>query len=101
MAIRRRPGRNLDELVEAFLTLRDGQEGLRFLTDLCTDGELRTMAKRWEVARLLDAGLTYEAIEARTGMSSATISRIKRSLTRGAEGYRLVLGRQRRKGKEK
>ena len=56
-------------------------------------GEVQALAQRLEVAELLHAGVTYEEISARTGMSSATISRIKRFLSYGAEGYHLVLDR--------
>jgi TrpR-related protein YerC/YecD len=83
----------LDRLFAAVLALRTPEECYRFFEDLCTVGELRALAQRLEVARMLRAGGTYEEIRARTGMSSATISRIKRFLQYGADGYRLVLER--------
>jgi TrpR-related protein YerC/YecD len=83
----------LDRLFAAVLALRSPEECYRFFEDLCTVGELHALAQRLEVAAMLRDGRTYEEIGARTGMSSATISRIKRFLTYGADGYRLVLER--------
>jgi TrpR-related protein YerC/YecD len=84
------------ELGTAFATLRDADEALRFLRDLCTVNELREFAARWEVARLLDGGTSYHEISDRTGASSATISRVNQWLRYGRDGYRLVLDRQAR-----
>ena len=81
------------ELAAAIATLRDGEEALRFLRDLCTVNELREIAARWEVARLLDSGTSYHEISERTGASSATISRVNQWLRYGRDGYRLVLDR--------
>jgi len=83
----------LDRLFAGVLSLRTPEECYRFFEDLCTIGELQALAQRLQVAELLRAGATYEDISARTGMSSATISRIKRYLVYGADGYRLVLDR--------
>jgi TrpR-related protein YerC/YecD len=83
----------LDQLFAAVLCLKTPEECYRFFEDLCTVGELHALAQRLEVARMLRAGKTYEEIGARTGMSSATISRIKRFLQYGADGYGLVLER--------
>ncbi len=83
----------LDRLFAAVLSLRTPEDCYRFFEDLCTVGELHALAQRLEVARMLRDGKTYEEIGARTGMSSATISRIKRFLHYGADGYRLVLER--------
>ncbi|MDR7556196.1 MAG: YerC/YecD family TrpR-related protein [Armatimonadota bacterium] len=83
----------VDQLVHAMLSLRSAEECYRFLEDLCTIGEVRALAARLEVARLLAAGRTYEEIARRTGASSATISRVRRFLEYGADGYRTVLGR--------
>lgn len=88
----------LDRLFAGLLQLRTVEECYRFFEDLCTVGELRALAQRFQVADLLRAGCTYDAIQARTGMSSATISRIKRFLDYGADGYRLVLERLDRVG---
>ena len=82
-----------DRLFDAVLQLRTREECYRFFEDLCTVGEIHALAQRLQVAELLRAGATYDDISARTGMSSATISRIKRFLQFGADGYRLVLER--------
>src|SRR5919106_3838951 len=84
------------ELAAAVAVLRDPDEALRFLRDLCTVNELREFAARWEVARLLDTGTSYHEIIERTGASSATISRVNQWLRYGRDGYRLVLDRQAR-----
>ena len=81
------------ELAAAVASLRDPDEALRFLRDLCTVNELREFTARWEVARLLDAGVSYHDISERTGASSATISRVNQWLRYGRDGYRLVLDR--------
>ena len=89
----RRRDRLADQLWRAVLSLRTPEECYRFFEDVCTIGEVRAIASRLEVARLLAAGLTYEAIARRTGASSATISRVRRFLEYGADGYRVVLER--------
>ncbi len=85
-----------DVLFRAVLQLRTVDECYRFFEDLCTIGEIKALAQRFAVARMLDHGLTYQQIAARTGASSATISRVRRFLTYGADGYTLVLERLRR-----
>ena len=82
-----------DQLCKAMLSLKNEEECYQFVEDICTIGELKAMAQRLEVARMLRAGNTYEKIVARTGASTATISRVKRCLNYGADGYRLVLDR--------
>ena len=84
------------ELASAIASLRNGDEALRFLRDLCTVTELREFAARWGVAQMLDAGTSYHEISERTGASSATISRVNQWLRYGRDGYRLVLDRQAR-----
>ncbi len=81
------------QLCRAVLSLRSLEECYRFLEDLCTIGEIHAMGARLEVARLLAAGWKYEGIARRTGASSATISRVRRFLEYGADGYRVILGR--------
>ena len=66
-----------------------------FFEDLCTVGELQAMGQRFAVAKMLDAKNNYQEVEKKTGASSATISRVNRSLRYGAGGYRLVLERSR------
>ncbi len=82
-----------DQLWRAILTLRTPEECHRFFEDVCTIGEVQAIAARLEVARLLSRGLTYDEIARRTGASSATISRVRRFLEYGADGYRVVLER--------
>jgi len=78
-------------LIDAILRLGDREEAERFLRDLCTLGELRDMAQRWAVVRLLDAGMHYAEISKRTGASTATITRIASWLNHGEGGYRAAL----------
>jgi TrpR-related protein YerC/YecD len=82
-----------DALIDAILRLGDHDEAERFLRDLCTLGELRDMAQRWAVVRLLDAGLHYAEISKQTGASTATITRIASWLNHGEGGYRRMLER--------
>lgn len=81
------------ELYKAILLLKDEQECYEFFQDLCTVSELRAMEQRFEVALLLSDGMIYNDILERTGASSATISRVNRSLNYGADGYKNVLPR--------
>lgn len=83
----------MDQLLEAFLALYTREEAYRFVEDLCTVAELKELSQRFEVARQLAAGETYQEIVARTGASTATVSRVKRALEYGADGYKLVLER--------
>lgn len=83
--------RFLDELFEAVLLLENLEECYRFFEDICTVAELRSLAQRLAVAKMLDSDQTYTAIAEETGASTATISRVKRSLNYGADGYRLIL----------
>jgi TrpR-related protein YerC/YecD len=85
--------RATDKLFEAILLLRDVEECYRFFEDIATISEIKALAQRLEVAKMLDAGKTYEEIVEATGASTATISRVKRCLHWGADGYKLVLER--------
>ncbi len=82
-----------DRLFDGILTLKTREECYEFFEDLCTINELRDMSQRLEVARMLEAGEKYDCIEDATGASTATISRVKRCLKYGADGYVKVLGR--------
>jgi len=82
-----------DHFFKAILSLETEEECYRFFEDVCTIGELRSIAQRFAVARLLDEGVTYNAIVDSTNASTATISRVNKCLTYGAEGYRLALDR--------
>lgn len=89
--INRKP-RN-EEMYKAILTLRTVDECMRFFDDLCTMTELQAMEQRYEVATLLEKGLIYNDILEKTGASSATISRVNRSLQYGKDGYAVVFER--------
>jgi len=80
-------------LLLTILGLEDLDAAARFFRDLCTVGELRDMAQRWAVVRLLDGGMHYAEISARTGASTATITRIASWLHHGQGGYRAALDR--------
>ncbi len=80
-----------DELFEAILMLKDVEECYKFFTDICTAREIQSIAQRLHVARLLKIRKTYNVIEEETGASTATISRVNRSLNYGSNGYDLVL----------
>lgn len=79
-----------DGLFEAVLKLENMEECYRFFEDICTIKEIQAIAQRLEVAKLLKSGKTYNEIEAETGASTATISRINRSLNYGADGYKII-----------
>ena len=87
---------DVESLLDALLSVETREEAAAFLRDLCTLGELRDLAQRWAVVRLLDAGLHYSEISRRTGASTATITRIASWLNHGEGGYRLLLDRIRR-----
>ncbi|MEA2609235.1 MAG: hypothetical protein QOJ75_1478 [Chloroflexota bacterium] len=82
---------DVEELFTAILQLEDVDETERFFRDLCTLTELRDIAQRWSVVRLLDSGLHYAEISRRTGASTATITRIASWLNHGEGGYRAML----------
>jgi len=89
---------DVEALFDALLSLESHDEAAAFLRDLCTLGEIRDLAQRWTVVRLLDAGLHYSELSRRTGASTATITRIASWLNHGEGGYRLLLERARRGG---
>ncbi|HCS72410.1 MAG TPA: hypothetical protein DIW17_00845 [Clostridiales bacterium] len=80
-----------DKLFDAILLLEDQDECYRFFEDLCTINELKSLAQRLEVAIMLREKNTYQEIAGKTGASTATISRVNRSLIYGADGYNLIL----------
>ncbi|MGA8942528.1 MAG: YerC/YecD family TrpR-related protein [Thermoactinomyces sp.] len=85
--------KEVDQLFRAILELKTLEECYRFFEDLCTVGEIKSLAQRLEVARMLQNGCTYNQIETETGASTATISRVKRCLHYGTDGYVLALER--------
>lgn len=83
----------VDHLFEAILQLRDKEECYRFFEDVCTINELLSLSQRFEVARMLKQNKTYLEIADQTGASTATISRVNRSLNYGNDGYEMVFSR--------
>lgn len=83
----------LDRLFDGILTLKTREECYAFFEDLCTMNELLSMGQRIEVANMLVQHKTYHDITDLTGASTATISRINRTLNYGNDGYELVLKR--------
>lgn len=86
-----------DGLYQAILTLKTEEEVYDFFQDLCTVTELRAMEQRFEVAVLLKQGMIYNDILERTGASSATISRVNRSLNYGTGAYAQLFARMKDK----
>ncbi len=84
---------NTDELFRAILTLKTPEECYAFFDDLCTVPEIKAMAQRYAVAKLLHEGEIYNKIVDKTGASTATISRVNRALTYGSDGYVLTINR--------
>ena len=84
---------DVEALLAAFGALSTDDERYAFLQDVATIREIKDLAQRLEVARMLDAGHHYTAIQEATGASSTTISRVNRCLHYGAEGYRAVIDR--------
>jgi TrpR-related protein YerC/YecD len=82
-----------EALLDAIVRLQGRDEAARFLRDLCTLSELRDMAQRWAVVRLLDDGKHYAEISRETGASTATITRIASWLNHGEGGYKEALER--------
>ncbi len=93
-------GPEMDDVFDAILSLKDRSECYRFFEDVCTIGEQLAIAQRWQVARHLDEGMTYQDISRRYNASTATISRVNRCLEYGAGGYRLLLDRLKQKESE-
>lgn len=91
----------VDQLFEAILTLNSVDECYTFFEDACTINEILSLSQRFEVARMLRDKKTYLDISKKTGASTATISRVNRSLMYGNDGYELVLKRMAERGTAK
>lgn len=87
----------VDHLFDAILSLKDKEECYIFFEDLCTVNELLSLSQRFEVAAMLRNRKTYLEIADKTGASTATISRVNRSLNYGNDGYEMVFGRMEKK----
>ncbi len=86
----------MDRLMEGILQLNNLEECYQFFEDLCTINELVSLGQRFEVARMLREDHTYSEIAEATGASTATISRVNRSLNYGNDGYDLILDRMKK-----
>lgn len=86
-----------DNFFKAILTLETVDECYKFFEDVCTIKEIKSFSQRLEVARMLKNKQLYNDIVASTGASTATISRVNRSLTYGSDGYDIVLSRMENK----
>ena len=82
-----------NDLYRAFLLLETPEQCYNFFVDLCTVSELKAMEQRFEVAKLLNQGMIYNDILEQTGASSATISRVNRSLNYGTDAYRDIFAK--------
>ena len=83
----------VDYLFSAILSLKDKEECYTFFEDICTINELLSLSQRFEVAKMLREHKTYLEIADKTGASTATISRVNRSLNYGNDGYDMVFAR--------
>lgn len=83
----------VNHLFEAILSLKNKEECYSFFEDLCTVNELLSLSQRFEVAAMLKDHKTYLEIAEKTGASTATISRVNRSLNYGNDGYEMVFER--------
>ena len=90
----------VDHLFDAILCLKDRAECYTFFEDVCTVNELFSLSQRFEVAKMLREKRTYLEIAEKTGASTATISRVNRSLNYGNDGYEMVFARMKKNNEE-
>jgi TrpR-related protein YerC/YecD len=83
----------VDHFFDAVMTLENKEECYRFFEDVCTINEILSFSQRYEVAKMLREKQTYLEIAEKTGASTATISRVNRSLNYGNDGYDMVFKR--------
>lgn len=93
LQIDRLRGDQLDQLFDAILSLETREECYQFFDDLATMNEINSLMQRLQVAKLLTEGYTYNHIEQETKASTATISRVRRCIDYGSDGYKIVLER--------
>lgn len=93
MQIDKLRGEQLDQLFDAILSLETREECYQLFDDLATMSEVQSLAQRLQVAKMLLDGSTYNAIEEDTNASTATISRVRRCINYGSDGYKLVVNR--------
>ena len=82
-----------DNLFKAIISINSVKEAEKFFRDLCTIEELKEMSERWEIARLINKGVSYRKISEKLGVSTTTVSRVALWLNNGEGGYRLLLDR--------
>ena len=92
---------SVDSLFDAILTLENREECYAFFMDVCTMNEIASLSQRYEVAGMLRDRKTYLDISEKTGASTATISRVNRSLNYGNDGYEIVWNKLKKKAEEK
>lgn len=85
--------KNTDSLFEAVISLKIVKEAEMFFRDLCTIDEIKAMSDRWQIARLVNQGLSYREVAKKLNVSVTTVARVALWLNHGEGGYRLVLSR--------
>ncbi|RDW18970.1 YerC/YecD family TrpR-related protein [Oceanobacillus chungangensis] len=93
MQIDKLRGEQLDQLFDAILSLENREECYQFFDDIATMAEIHALSQRLQVAKMLTEGNTYNEIEKETKASTATISRVRRCINFGSDGYGMVLER--------
>jgi TrpR-related protein YerC/YecD len=93
MYLKKLPENTVKQLFHAIISLQTKEECMAFFDDLCTMNEINAFIQRLQVARMLRQGATYMDVQLETGASSTTITRVKKLLDYGNEGYSLVLDR--------
>jgi len=93
MQIDKLRGEQLDQLFDAILSLKNREECYQLFDDLATMSEIHSLSQRLQVAKMLTEGSTYNKIEQETKASTATISRVRRCIDYGSDGYKIVLER--------
>lgn len=83
-----------DDLFKAIISLKTVKEAERFFRDLCTLDELKEMSERWQIAKMVNRGLSYREIASKLAVSTTTVARVALWLNNGAGGYRLALDRE-------
>jgi len=89
--------KKVSQLAEAFLVIKDKAEFKKFIRDLCTLEEIEEMGKRWQAVKLVEQGIPYRVIAEKLGLSTTTVARVAHWLNHGRGGYKLALGRTKRK----
>ncbi len=83
--------KQLKSLAKALLSIKDEEQMLSFLRDVATVEELRSLSTRWEAAQMINEGIPYREIAEKTGLSTATVTRVAHWLNHGEGGYRSIL----------